>query len=284
MFVSQIFFNFPGYLSGKADNGSRGLALAMVLICLVVVSGRLFAAGGGVHSGRVVDWIELINHTSVVGPPEGIQVTRRVEQIYRNNPQHAAQELFSLLLELELDVLSLEPREFIVQAVKDAIVLRPSSPNKRGQVELGGVIYFHPELEEPLTIELRLPQQLIETEVHYWILFHEVFHFIQYELIVRNECPGQRAECLSDVRLQLEEHAEMRYLIERGAMAAEWKMLSLIPPERKQKIIALVESVSGLRYRDREFFAEVFSRDFFSAQEYVRFQHSLGRHAKKSIR
>ena len=83
MFVSQIFFNFPRYLSGRADNGSRGLALAMVLICLAVVSGRLFAAGDGIHSGRVVDWLELINHTSVVGPPEGVEVTRRVEQIYR---------------------------------------------------------------------------------------------------------------------------------------------------------------------------------------------------------
>ena len=189
-----------------------------------------------------------------------------------------------MLLELELEVLSFfEPRAFIAQALEDAITLRPSSPNQRGQVALGGSAYFNPELGEPMLIELRLPKQLIETEVHYWILFHEVFHFIQYELIVRNECPGQRAECLSNVQLQLKEHAEARYLIEQGAMAAEWKMLSLIPPERKQKIIELLESISGLGDRHQKLLAKVLSQNFSSAEEYVRFQHSLGRYAKKSV-
>ena len=169
-----------------------------------------------------------------------------------------------------------------------------------------GFDYYDPGLKRS-SVSIGLPGRFMDTEIESYVLAHEFFHHIQFEAVAKStgkdimalrreqdiplrerlmrQAPDETMEArqILDTFFSMAETAEGRYLIEAGAIMAEWKLLRLIPDARREALLKLIRDEPGLEEKTRRLLLRVFQPPPATAREYLEREHAAGRYSWEVI-
>lgn len=123
-------------------------------------------------------------------------------------------------------------------------------------------------------IRIILPEELIGTDVEYFIKIHETYH------VLNNISSMQGLSKTTKVILKkVKDKIKHRYLEEAGAMAQEWQYLNTIPSNVKIKILKEIEEHVSNKH-DREFLTRIFTSNAQNPAEHILAEQAAGRYSQ----
>ncbi len=164
-----------------------------------------------------------------------------IAEVYKDEtltPLEKAGHAFGIFLELRLAYVSEEVREQVLAFVEnaDAIQIGPHNPSKLASIVRTTYKIEGSQLSQKTQIHMNFPESQLGLEVSYWVLIHELEHYIQ-NLSVGAERLDAVAMNVGESRLHPRklELKPAKYLVsfskEQGAMIAEGAFMKSLPLE-----------------------------------------------------
>jgi hypothetical protein len=186
----------------------------------------------------------------------------------------APAKVFDLLLSKRLENLSPEIQEQVAKVLKDSDLKKILRSPRGGK--FGAQFVYYNQI-----VKIQIPSSLRESALYYMTLTHEIEHAVQYNLYLK-----EYESVLARKMWIQREYQFMRkrtFLLEKGAITAEWSYLRSIPRLEQEKMLDEVLRHPDLDFRSKEIVRGFFENSNLPLEKYIKIQQANRNYSKWKI-